>query len=97
MSDTELLRGALGVIGTAAIAALAAIFGHGAWLWWYERRAAPRLERGRIALAAIGVRPRVDPAGVAVLRALSPRLQVRLFVRRDGFLTACRRSLLRWS
>jgi len=39
----------------ATVSALAAIFGHGAWLWWYERRAAPRLERGRIALAAIGV------------------------------------------
>jgi len=79
MSSLELLRWALVVIGTAAAAALLAIFGHGAWMSWYERRAAPRLERGRIALAAIGVRPRVDRADVALLRALSPRLQVRLF------------------
>lgn len=79
MSDTELLRLALAVIGVVAAAALLAIFGHGAWMQWYERRAAPRLERGRVALAAIGVRPRVDPADLALLRALPPRLQVRLF------------------
>lgn len=79
MSDLELLRIALGVIGGAAAAALAAIFGHGLWMRRYERRAAPRLERGRIALAAIGVRPRVDRADVALLQALPPRLQVRLF------------------
>ena len=79
MSSMELLRVALVVVCTAAGAALLAIFGHGAWMYEYERRAAPRLERGRIALAAIGVRPRVDRADVALLRALSPRLQVRLF------------------
>jgi len=79
MSSMELLHVALVVIGAAAAAALVAIFGHGAWMTWYERRAAPRLERGRIALAAIGVRPRVDRSDVALLRSLSPRLQVRLF------------------
>jgi len=79
MSNTDLLRVALVVIGGMAAAALGAIFGHGAWMAWYDRRAAPRLERGRIALAAIGVRPRVDRSDVALLRALSPRLQVRLF------------------
>jgi hypothetical protein len=79
VSSLELLRVALWVIGVAAGAALLAIFGHGGWMTWYERRAAPRLERGRIALAAIGVRPRVDRADVALLKGLPSRLQVRLF------------------
>lgn len=79
MNDLELLRIALVVIGGAALVALLAIFGHGASMFWRERRNAPRLERGRIALSTIGVRARVDNAGVALLRALPRRLQIRLF------------------
>jgi len=76
----RLLHLALLVIGIGAAAALFVIFGHAARAAWRERRSRPVLERGRIALAAVGVNPRVDRSDIGLLRALPRRLQVRLFV-----------------
>ncbi|HYH83807.1 MAG TPA: HEAT repeat domain-containing protein [Longimicrobium sp.] len=80
MEPIRLLNLALVVIGVCMAAALLTIFGHAARSGWRERRAGPALERGRIALASVGVSPRVDRADVALLKALPRRLQVRLFV-----------------
>ena len=79
MSATELLRWVLLVEGVVLAACLISIFGHGAWMTYFERWAAPRLERGRNVLAGVAVRPQVDRADLARLRALPRRLQVRLF------------------
>jgi len=80
MDSIRLLDVALVVIGIGSATALALIFGHAARAAWREARARPLLERGRVALAAVGVSPRVNDADVALLRALPQRLQVRLFV-----------------
>lgn len=79
MSPNDLLRVALAALGFALAVCLVMIFGHGVWIAAWERRNAPKLERGRIALAGLVVRPRVGRADLALLRALPPRLQVRLF------------------
>jgi HEAT repeat protein len=79
VSRVELLRAALAVIGLALAACLGTIFGHGIWVAARTRRNAPKLERGRIALAGLVVRPHVSRADLALLRALPPRLRVRLF------------------
>jgi len=80
MDSIRLLDVALVVIGVCMVAALLVIFGHAARMAWRERRSGPALERGRIALASVGVSPRVDRADVALLKGLPRRLQVRLFV-----------------
>ena len=79
MTGHELLRWVLLVEGVVLFAALVSIFGHGAWMTARERSAAPRLERGRAALAGVAVQPRVDRAELALLRSLPRRLQIRLF------------------
>ncbi len=80
MDSIQLLHYALVVIGVCMLAALLVIFGHAGRMTWRERRAGPALERGRVALASVGVSPRVDRSEVALLKALPRRLQVRLFV-----------------
>ncbi|HEU4455167.1 MAG TPA: HEAT repeat domain-containing protein [Longimicrobium sp.] len=79
MSATELLWCVLLVEGVVFAACLISIFGHGAWTMYFERWAAPRMERGRGVLAGVAVRPQVDSANLARLRELPRRLQVRLF------------------
>ncbi|HSU17340.1 HEAT repeat domain-containing protein [Longimicrobium sp.] len=79
MSSIRLLDLALVVIGVAWIASLVTIFGHGVAMALHERRSAPLMERGRMALAGVAVQPRVDRADEAFLRALPLRLQIRLF------------------
>ncbi len=80
MDSMRLLKLALLFIGISSFAALFVIFGHAARAAWLERRSRAALERGRIALASIGTRPRMDRADVALLKSLPRRLQVRLFV-----------------
>jgi hypothetical protein len=80
MDSIELLKLALTMIGISSVAALLVIFGHAARAAWRERRSRAALERGRIALASVGTRPRLDRSDVALLKGLPQRLQVRLFV-----------------
>jgi HEAT repeat protein len=80
MDSIRLLDIALLVIGIGSFAALFTIFGHAARAAWREARARPLLERGRQALASIGVNARVDRVDMELLRVLPQRLQVRLFV-----------------
>ena len=79
MSAYELLEWLLLLEAILLLGALSVVFGHGAWMTGFEAWAAPRLERGRAALAALAVRPRVDRADLEHLRTLPRRLQVRLF------------------
>jgi hypothetical protein len=79
LTATGLLNWLLLLEGILFLACLIAIFAHGSWMGAFERWAAPRLDRGRSALAGVAIRPRVDSADVAHLRQLPRRLQVRLF------------------
>ncbi|HET6765436.1 MAG TPA: hypothetical protein VFH27_17240, partial [Longimicrobiaceae bacterium] len=78
--DTALLRVVLLAQALVFAALVAAIFGHAVWLRVHHGRAEPRMERGRASLYRAASQGRVTAEDVALLRSLSPRLQVRLFV-----------------
>lgn len=79
MNEYTLLKWVLLVEGIVLAASLFAIFGHGAWMRWYDRTNAVDLERGRTALAGLAVKPRITDADRRLLGELPRRLQVRLF------------------
>lgn len=80
MTRYDGVRLAGAALGIVFLSGLVVFFAHGAWMVWYERRNADRLERGRRRLVELAATGRIGRGVPAEVAGLPRRLQVRLFV-----------------